>query len=66
MAFDDEKAIKTWMTVHAPSAGIYKQWKCKVCDKFHFIAYPQEISGNSSGKNTRKMNFLEQRGEDEE
>ncbi len=56
-AFDSEKDLRAYLAKHCPAMSIYKTWECKSCLKFHAECYPLEVSGQSSGKSTRKDDF---------
>lgn len=58
LAFNTEKEAKQWDSRCGGMSGIYSLWLCDSCLKWHYIAYPIEITGNSSGKNIRKQYFL--------
>ncbi len=45
----------------SPGASFYRVWACAFCRRWHFEAYPQEVSGSSSGKGHRKEYFLNRR-----
>lgn len=62
MAFENEKHMHAYLSKHAPGYSIFKTWSCGRCRMLHCETFPHEVSGTTSGKSTRKDNFLEQRG----
>lgn len=54
LCFDSEQACKKWLAKFMMDKNIETIWFCPICDKFHHQCYPLEVSGQSSGKTTRK------------
>lgn len=55
-AFDTETNAKQW--VDKTNGSIYNSWKCEYCAKWHYLSFPLEVSGTSSGKSLRKLTFF--------
>lgn len=67
-AFETEKDAKKWHDKSMSSP--YKMFTCRFCGKVHAVCPPNDITGQSSGKNLRKQQFLrkynaEHEGDDE-
>lgn len=60
-AHSTDKAAREWLTRIGMLDNLYRLWKCDHCQHWHHECFPIEASGASSGKSTRKWQFLDRK-----
>lgn len=54
-AFRNEVEMNEYFAKYCPGMDKQREWKCEHCGWWHRAHYPLEITGQSSGKKTRKV-----------
>lgn len=53
-AFPDEKALRDFLSTHAPRVVVHHAWQCRECDHWHAQTSGPAPGGESSGTDRNK------------